>query len=468
MREMSKEGGSQTGSNPAGVASPSAGNHEDSSYCTEQSAVETHTKGLEKALCQACGRPAPGAPEPLCFACWPSYRVYDNGCGWTIVRKPATGFVPALGLFEVEPPALDAVRAALAPGEGLASRCGAAGPGEGVACGLLRGHADGHWASLDAYGGGVGWPDKGEGLASVPICDEIVPKWPTEPVRFCQLPKGHSGGHAQSEEHAKPRGEGFDPLHPTGRCTCGGENRCAWCVGAAARELPQLVPASPAGEELCGMLTCGRDLPPPFFLERCTLGAGHEGGCGRAWEVPKGDLSRAAYDKVRALDGASMKVAEVVTVREGGAGRVTWKLTCRAGMYTGSVLVAGNLAASFTARSSESVLSKLLAYVDAILDPRDTRYMPPAVQRVASDVAPLMALNTLSTAAQARLGDLHHRLARLRGRLVDEVSEWLDEDAGAWEALSGEGDVNPRMIERARQLHAQRLVLLFERIGGAL
>lgn len=35
---------------------------------------------------------------------------------------------------------------------------------------------------------------------------------------------------------SEPKDPGFgkptelDPLHPTGRCTCGGEGRCAWCA----------------------------------------------------------------------------------------------------------------------------------------------------------------------------------------------------------------------------------------------
>jgi hypothetical protein len=38
-----------------------------------------------------------------------------------------------------------------------------------------------------------------------------------------------------------------DPLHPFGRCECGGEDRCAWCVESAAREKLNADVVSPVG-----------------------------------------------------------------------------------------------------------------------------------------------------------------------------------------------------------------------------
>lgn len=207
--------------------------------------------------------------------------------------------------------------------------------------------------------------------------------------------------------------------------------------------------------------------PSPSFpcSGGCGLTVGHpDGVCGRPLCVSVRD---ARVERERKGEGLPSER----TVSEGGAGRVTWKLSSCRGLFTGKVLVSGALAASFAGASSEEVTQKMLAFVDDVLDPRDTRatYVPPAVRPVdRGEVGALLALNALSNHAGVRLDDLAHRLSRVRQRVIDAMSEWLESSAGKWDELADASDVNPRMIQRARELRDAEVARLFAAIGGAL
>jgi hypothetical protein len=163
-------------------------------------------------------------------------------------------------------------------------------------------------------------------------------------------------------------------------------------------------------------------------------------------------------------------------LNEGHAGRAVWKLRSRGGAFTGEVLVSGALAASFTGADSEGVMQRMLAFVDGVVDPRDTRaYAAPRLDDVAvgdprlARVAGMLGLGAMDRHLARVIDDVAFAAHRRRRAATTAVLDWLESSRKEWdESPALRGDPNRSTIAACRALMDRQVAVLFELIGGAL
>lgn len=246
-----------------------------------------------------------------------------------------------------------------------------------------------------------------------------------------------------------------------------GDDRCAPCGGVFHPERPeQELPPDPVRHCMVPVgnfeaadhpETCGAILGAE--LRRCDCCGGRKcyAHCGSVRHFDHTEVNRcggARWDMIVVkFDHSDLYVGELREIDGStGAMRVRWTTT--------------------PYESSDEAAKRLFGEMDAI---HERERIP---QRDAAVLALRFGAEAAADVAQpdddvARA--LSHLLAGVelsdrarRARVSEALRNWLEETAEAWDDLSAAVDMNPRMVERCRELRDGQIADLFARLGGVL